>query len=134
MPARRSNDRIQFPRFVKRPIFVFALVLLCAYTAAVAFGRGPGAIVGLQFVSEYNIPPGGRFPVGTDLRFGGISGLSSIGAGNQVFGISDDRDAPHVYRFAIGVRSDRLTVTPVEAIRLTPDRRAPAMLDPEGIA
>jgi len=135
MPARRrANSYNSFRGFVTRPIPFCALIIFCACSAAAAFVRVPDGVAGLQFVSEFDVPPGGRFPIGTGLRFGGISGLSAIGTGREFFGISDDRDTPHAYRFAVSVLNGKLVVTPVETIRLARDRRAPAALDPEGIA
>ena len=120
-------------RGVVRHSILFLFILFCAFGAAAAVGRAPQPEGGLRFAKEFDIPPGGRFPARTGLRFGGISSLARIADGRQMFGISDDREQPRAYRFAVDISGGRFTVTPIETIRLSSDRRAPAALDPEGI-
>jgi 3-phytase len=74
-----------------------------------------------------------RAPDATALRFGGLSGMVSLGDGRELLAISDDSESPRVLRL-------RVTDTPawslqqLGSIRLQPDDNAPARLDPEGIA
>jgi hypothetical protein len=110
---------------------LLVLILFCATGAASVFVRTPGE---LRLAGEVDFPPGGRFPLRTGPRFGGISGLAAISGGRELIAISDDRERPHAYRFSVAVHNRRFAVTPIETIRLASDPRAPAVLDPEGIA
>ena len=69
----------------------------------------------------------------TGLRFGGLSGMISLGDGRELLALSDDSDEPRVLRLRIAA-TPAWSVDQLASIRLEQNDQAPARLDPEGIA
>lgn len=87
-----------------------------------------------SLAGQFNIPPLGRYPTGFGLPFGGISGLAAYANGQEMLGISDDRDGLRAYRFRIGGEGESFRVDLVGQISLDAVASGVAGLDPEAIA
>jgi hypothetical protein len=69
----------------------------------------------------------------TGLRFGGLSGMVSLGDGRDLLAVGDDSESPRVLRLHV-TANPAWSVQQVGTIRLERNNNAPAILDPEGIA
>jgi len=121
---------------VRRASFIFSGILLCSCgptTRAAIVPNRLTEIGALRLVGEYDIPSLTRFPPGNGPRFGGISGLATIGGGHELVGVSDDNTDVRVYRFEVR-EEPPFTVSPLDVTYLARDPRAPARLDAEGVA
>jgi hypothetical protein len=118
---------------VARAFLVCSGIFLCSCGIATRFSVSQKIPTALQLAGEFDIPSLTRFPPGIGLRFGGISGLTPAADGRELLGVSDDSTGVRVYRFEVQLQP-RFAVSPVAAIYLASDPRAPARLDPEAIA
>ena len=119
-----------------------ARVALSLSICATACGPRPPAAVppidptqsaAFRLVGQFSIPPLTQFPIGTGLRFGGISGLAATEKADEFLGISDDQLSSRFYRLRLsGVGAD-FRVTPLEFIALQQSTDSSAQIDPEGI-
>ena len=83
---------------------------------------------------QFSIAPLGRFPPGIGLRFGGVSSLSAIGGGQEMIGVSDDRDGTRAYRFRLSGSGESFQVAPVDMISFERTNVEALLVDPEGLA
>jgi hypothetical protein len=92
----------------------------------------PSDVTRLTLIGQYSIPPLTRYPPSFGPYFGGISGLASGLAADELFGVSDAQLGGRVYRFAIRGLPDAMRVATLQLIPLQrePNDREP---DPEAI-
>ena len=94
--------------------------------------EAPDDPLAFSLAGQFDIPPLGRVPPGLGLRFGGISGLAAHSAGQELFGVSDDRDGLRVYQLAVSGTGSEFRVRIAGQISLDAPA-SPAGLDPEAI-
>ena len=131
-PAHRLS-----PASLKRSL---ALTALAASAASCVIPRPDGRHVTLPSDSsvvtvagQFSIAPLGRFPPGIGLRFGGVSSLSAIGDGQEMIGVSDDRDGSRAYRFRLSGSGESFQVAPVDMITFERTNEEALLVDPEGL-
>lgn len=87
----------------------------------------PSDVSALTLIGQFSIPPLTRYP-GTGPYFGGISGLASGLAPDELFGVSDAHLGGRVYRFAVRGLPDAMKVA---ALQLIPLQHAPTDQEPD---
>ena len=93
-------------------------------------------VTSLTLVGQFSFPPNSRYPPILGLPFGGISGLTSRNAGQELYGISDAQMGGRVYRFELtlpGSDPGSMAVHPLTmfALAMSPGDEKP---DHEGVA
>jgi hypothetical protein len=88
----------------------------------------PSDVTTLTLVGQYSIPPLTRYPPSFGPYFGGISGLTSGGASDELLGVTDAHLGGRIYRFAIRGLPHAMTVA---TLQLIPLQRAPADQEPD---
>ena len=120
-----------------------AAICIIIALAAVSGCGGPRDVVArpeipvnpltFSLAGQFNIPPLSRFPPAFGLHVGGISGLAAYAGGEEMLGISDDRDGLRVYRFRIAGEGQSFRVDVAGQIPLDAAPSGSAGLDPEAI-
>jgi 3-phytase len=93
----------------------------------------PSLVEPLVFLGQYVVPAPAS-PPAPQLRFGGLSGLTTSRDGRELLAVADDHRYPRVFRLLVTNRAKTFRVDVAGVIYLGASPAAPPNLDPEAIA